>query len=772
MTSDDAFLLTRQARDSDGQLELSFWFASAAGPFEVVIRGEEAVFFLPREQVERAEVCLHGLSGWRLQELALRSLAGAPVSGCYCSSLRSFYRTRDALRDHGVTLFEADVSPVNRFLMERFLSGPVRVDRGAQTRRVVNARMSAGEHSPTLSMLSFDIETDPTASRLYSIAGYSEDAAQVFMVGEGEQDERRVLERFFAWVAKLDPDVVIGWNVVQFDLLVLQQCCDRLNLPFALGRSKQAVIWRQSRQQGARTSVLVPGRAVIDGIDTLRTAMYTFDSFSLENVAQTLLGRGKAIENVDQRVSRIDRLFAEDKPALAAYNLEDCRLVWDIFHKEGLLDFAMQRASLTGLGLGRAGGSVAACDFLYLPRLHRKGRVAPNVEDIDPGVPSPGGYVLDSVPGIFHNVLVFDFKSLYPSIIRTFRIDPYGLHEALLQQPPGTIPGFRGAQFLRDGHVLPGIIEELWVRRDAAKANANGPLSHAIKIIMNSFYGVLGTPACRFYDERLASSITLRGHEIIRHSKAWFESQNLQVIYGDTDSLFIHLGEQPAQSPEIMGARLASELTEYWRDKLHTELALQSFLELQFETHFSRFFMPTMRGSEHGSKKRYAGLPANARSSADIVFKGLESARTDWTELAKTMQRQLLWLVFNDEPLEAYIRTMVDAVKSGQHDEQLVMRKRLRRALHHYQKNVPPHVQAARLAEDERQRRGLSPLFHGGESIEYLLTVDGPQLTLYASAPLDYSAYIERQLAPVADAVLKLYDTSLDQIISGQGSLF
>ncbi|MGI9288776.1 MAG: DNA polymerase II [Pseudomonadales bacterium] len=772
MANKDAFLLTRQARDNGARLELSFWFASTNGPSEVVISGEEAVFFLPSAQVKTAETCLRGMSGWRLQELDLMSLTGAPVSGCYSVSLRSFYRVRDTLREHGVTLFEADVSPVDRFLMERFLSGPVHIDDDAQLGASGNVRMTPGQHLPPLSMLSFDIETDPQASRLYSIAGYCANDAHVFMVGEDGQDERRVIENFLTWVAELDPDVLIGWNVVQFDLLVLQQCCDRLKLPFTLGRNKNPVIWRQSRQKAARTSALVPGRAVIDGIDTLRTAMYTFDSFSLETVAQILLGRGKAIENVDQRVSRIDRLFAEDKPALAAYNLEDCRLVWDIFQQEGLLDFAMQRASLTGLGLGRAGGSVAACDFLYLPRLHRKRRVAPNVEDVDAGVPSPGGYVLDSVPGIFHNVLVFDFKSLYPSIIRTFRIDPYGLHEAMLQAVSDTIPGFRGAEFLRDGHLLPGIIEELWARRDEAKANANGPLSHAIKIIMNSFYGVLGTPACRFYDERLASSITLRGHEIIRHSKTWFESGGLQVIYGDTDSLFIHLGEQPKEPPATMGVRLARELSEYWRNKLHTELALQSFLELQFETHFGRFFMPTVRGSEHGSKKRYAGLPVNSSSSADIVFKGLESARTDWTELAKSFQRQLLWLVFNDEPVEVYIRGVVDAVRRGQHDAQLVMRKRLRRALHHYQKNVPPHVQAARLAELERRQRGLPPLFNGGESVEYMLTIDGPQLTMYASAPLDYGAYIERQLAPVADAVLKLRDTSLDEIISGQASLF
>jgi DNA polymerase-2 len=255
-------------------------------------------------------------------------------------------------------------------------------------------------------------------------------------------------------------------------------------------------------------------------------------------VAERLLGRRKLIEEPAGKIEEIRRLFREDRPALAAYNLEDCRLVEAIFEKANLIDFAVQRAVMTRLPLGRQGGSVAAFDNLYLPRLHRAGTVAPDLGTSQATESSPGGYVMDSQPGLYDNVLVLDFKSLYPSIIRTFRIDPLGLAR------PGEdpVPGFLGAGFSRDGSILPAIITELWGKRDAAKREANRALTRAIKIIMNSFYGVLDSGGCRFFDPRLASSITRRGHEIIQRSRDHIEAQGYRVIYGDTDSVFVLLG--------------------------------------------------------------------------------------------------------------------------------------------------------------------------------------------------------------------------------------
>jgi DNA polymerase-2 len=216
-----------------------------------------------------------------------------------------------------------------------------------------------------------------------------------------------------------------------------------------------------------------------DGPDSLRTAFWSFESFELGFVADRLLGRRKLIEAPEGKIEEIRRLFREERTALAAYNLEDCRLVEATFEKAGLIDFAVQRAVMTGLPLGRQGGSVAAFDNLYLPRLHRAGAVAPDVGASQATESSPGGYVMDSQPGLYDNVLVLDFTSLYPSIIRTFRIDPLGLAR------PGEdpVPGFLGAGFAREGAILPAIITELWQQRDAAKREANRALTQAIKTI-------------------------------------------------------------------------------------------------------------------------------------------------------------------------------------------------------------------------------------------------------------------------------------------------
>ena len=398
-------------------------------------------------------------------------------------------------------------------------------------------------------------------------------------------------------------------SILTFRLLLKR--ADICGVPLLLGRGtsvrQRQVGWRDRQGESNQGFVTVPGRVVIDGIESLRAATWHFESFSLEFVAQALLGRGKATEDVDNRMAAITHDFHHNKLKLAKYNLEDCRLVRDIFEHTHLLDYLRLRSQLTGLELDRLGGSVAAFTNLYLPQLHRAGYVAPNLPE-DGGLASPGGYVMDSLPGLYDNVLVLDFKSLYPSIIRTFKIDPMGLVEGL-RHPEQAIPGFRGGLFSRDKHFLPDIITSLWQQRDEAKKDKDAARSQALKIIMNSFYGVLGSGGCRFYDTRLASSITMRGHEIMLQTSRWIEGQGHKVIYGDTDSIFVLLGSNvSADEAEQSGRQLEVDINWRWQESLRKDHELDCYLELEFETLYTRFLMPTIRGSETGSKKRYAGL--------------------------------------------------------------------------------------------------------------------------------------------------------------------
>ena len=780
------FLLTRQWRESQGGIVVELWFATARGPVHVEIEGERAVFFLAAPQAEQQRALLALQAGVELKPLSLRNFAMQPVVGVYSAGYRQSRALADRLLERGADPLEADINPADRYLMERFITGGAQLAGQLEQRTghgyMRNPQLRPAALRPQLTMASFDIETAMEGLQLYSIAVHVTPAAgdtagqqlrRVFMLGAcdaGEQVEalptqRAVLERFLDFIAEVDPDVLVGWNVVNFDTWYLQRLADALGVPLRLGRAGTTVHWRTLDEDGERRTARLTGRLLIDGIELLRAAFYRFESFALDAVAHELLGTGKLLKGAG-RGEEIGRLFQEDKARLAAYNLRDCELVSDIFAHTGLLDFAVARTVMTGLNPDRLGGSVASFDNLYLPRLHRAGFVAPNPQRDQE--PSPGGVVLDSRPGLYRHVLVLDFKSLYPSIIRTFCIDPLGLALGLADARQGaSVPGFDGARFARRGHILPALIETLWRRRDAAKQAQDAPLSQAIKIIMNSFYGVLGSPGCRFFDARLASSITRRGHEILLRTRERIESLGHQVIYGDTDSVFVWIADAADDAAaEAAGRILQRDLNRWWQQQLRDEFALDCVLELEFETHYRRFLMPTIRGSEKGSKKRYAGLVGTG-AAEHVVFKGLENVRTDWTRLARDCQQELYRRVFLDQPWDLWLQQLVAAVLAGEHDGDLVYRKRLRRRLMDYERNVPPHVQAARRYADH----GLSPPARG-DWVEYVMTTSGPEPAAAPRAPLDYGHYLERQLAPVVDGILGFLDTSFAAVTGRQMDLF
>lgn len=149
--------------------------------------------------------------------------------------------------------------------------------------------------------------------------------------------------------------MIIGWNVVQFDLRMLQKHAERYRIPLRLGRDNSELEWREHGFKNGVFFAQAKGRLIIDGIEALKSAFWNFSSFSLETVAQELLGEGKSIDNPWDRMDEIDRRFAEDKPALATYNLKDCELVTQIFHKTEIMPFLLERATVNGLPVDRHG---------------------------------------------------------------------------------------------------------------------------------------------------------------------------------------------------------------------------------------------------------------------------------------------------------------------------------------------------------------------------------------------------------------------------------
>lgn len=781
------FVLTRHWHDTPSGIEVEFWLATDDGPQHVRLPYQTSVMFIPAALRDQAQALLQDERGIEFRELALQDFQSRPVLGIYCRQHAQLIDIAQRLRRAGVDVFEADIRPPERFLMERFITAPVSFGGTAEADGPLrNTRMKPHpDYRPRLQLVSLDIETSAHGD-LYSIALQGCGQRQVYMLGKATEADTAVdfdlefcatrgelLQRLNQWMALHDPDAIIGWNVVQFDMRVLHEHARRLGIPLLLGRGGSELQWREHGSRNNHFFASAAGRLIIDGIESLRSATWSFPSFSLENVAQTLLGEGKDISTPYQRMDEINRMFVEDKPALARYNLKDCELVTRIFEKTQLLTFLLERASVTGLEADRSGGSVAAFYHLYMPLMHRQGFVAPNVGD-NPPQASPGGFVMESRPGLYESVLVLDYKSLYPSIIRTFLIDPLGLVEGLRE--PGdeaSVPGFRGARFSRTRHCLPAIIERVANGREVAKREKNAPLSQALKIIMNAFYGVLGSSGCRFFDTRLASSITLRGHEIMLKTRALIEAQGYSVIYGDTDSTFVWLRSEHSEADAArIGRELVQHVNQWWQAHVRDEYGLTSALELQFETHYSRFLMPTIRGAEEGSKKRYAGLVAHDDGRREMVYKGLETVRSDWSPLAQQFQQALYLRIFNRQPYQDYVRDFVRSTLAGEHDELLIYRKRLRRQLSDYERNVPPHVRAARLADEYNDRQGRPRQYQNGGTISYVITVAGPQPLENRTAELDYDHYLTRQLQPVADAILAFVDDDFSALVGGQLGLF
>ncbi len=777
--------------------------------------------------------------------LELKTLRGLPVDAMYFRSSLDLARARRQAEGLAVRTYESDVSAPARHLMERnvkggirFLDPPVGEKDGLLDYR--DGRVGSSAFTPALRLLSLDVECTPQGG-LFSISLFAEYPAddggatpvagvaggnlqdppdadraaggglvperpirisKVFMIDPARQageyhggyeahpDERSLLTAFLHSVRAADPDVLIGWNVINFDLRYLAGRCERAGLKLDLGVDGPADLIEPEGggaygRFGSNWLARIPGRAVLDGISMLKAAFVTVEGYSLGTVAGEILGQKKLIElEGAAKLAEIERQFREDKPELARYNLQDSVLVHDIFAKLSLSQLAVRKTQLTGLALDRMGGSVAALDFLYLPKLHRAGYVADsgNRDNAEEGV--PGGLVLEGDPGIHRNVLVLDFKSLYPSIIRTFLVDPLAVAAGQyhLPGPPGAdgaprpltwVKGPSGPAFARELAILPGIVETLMEARETAKLTGDKALSQAVKIIMNSFYGVLGNPGCRFFHPDLAGTITRTGQWILLESKRFLEEQGYRVIYGDTDSLFVHApAAEGVEALHAVGAGLASALNAHMEILLREKFATASRMTIQFEKIFLRFFMPSLRKEDRGSKKRYAGLLA----SGALHFTGLESARSDWTRLAKDFQGEILGLVFRQEkveergPLEALVRDWNRRLLMGGFDDRLVYSKGLSKDPEEYAGNPPPHVRAARMLDRRESQGGRSD-----RMIRYLMTTEGPEpVQKLSGAKPDYKHYAEKQLAPIADMVLRFYGTDFFTVTQDarQTSLF
>jgi len=671
-----------------------------------------------------------------------------------------------------IDTYEADIKPHYRFLIDNKIFSTIEIEGeyncSEKIDRIYNEpSIKPAEYNPRFKVASIDIETDKNNDKLFCIGIASEKNKKSFIVSDKKlrnavpcKSEEECLEKFKDELLKLDPDIITGWNIIEFDFAYLQELFRKHKIKFNIGRTDKEASLRIEKNFFRASTIDIPGRQVLDTLNLIKDPFLkdspfikniNFESYTLENVSQAILQKGKLISSKN-RHEEIEELYKTNSQTsmqrLVDYNLTDCELVLEILEKTKMLDLALERTQLTGLQLDRLTASIAAFDSLYIREEANKKIVSPTAIFKKKEKKIEGGYVESQNPGVYKNVLVFDFKSIYPSIIRTFNIDP----ASFLEKPEeGCIKAPNNACFKNQEGILPIIIERLHKAREKAKKENRQLSSHAIKIIMNSFFGVLASPNCRYFNLDIANAITHFGQFIIKLTAKEIEKKGYKVIYSDTDSVFVvsNLNTKKALSA---GKDVEYNINNFYKKYTKENYSRESFLELEFKKLYLSFIIPKIRGQEIGAKKRYAGLiEKNGKEELEII--GLEAIRGDWTEAAQEFQIELLKKLFHDEPIEKFIREYIKKIREGKLDKKLVYRKSIRKSLEEYTKTTPPHVKAA------RQLPNLE-----SNIIEYYITTEGPEPIQKLKHKIDYEHYIEKQIKPIANQILTLFNKVFEEL--------
>jgi DNA polymerase-2 len=276
---------------------------------------------------------------------------------------------------------------------------------------------------------------------------------------------------------------------------------------------------------------------------------------------------------------------------------------------------------------------------------------------------------------------------------------------------------------------------------------------------MNSFWGVLASPNCRYFNFDMASSITAFARWAIQTTAKKIEEMDYRVIYGDTDSAFIEtgLGKEPANQK---GKEIEEFINQFYKNYIKEQFRRESFLELQFQKQYLSMMIPKIRSQqksgeeekEVAAKKRYAGL-IEQKGKEELELVGLEAIRGDWTDAAQEFQRELLLKTFHKEPVEPFIKSYIKKIREGKLDNKLIYKKSIRKALDEYTKTTPPHVKAARLLDSL-----------DSNIIQYYITKAGPEPIQKLKHKIDYEHYIEKQIKPIANQVLFLLGKDFDEL--------
>ncbi len=740
-------------------------------------------FYIKESDMEKAK----RLETFESEKTKFKTFNGEKAAKIFVEKPSDMPELRRLFESNAIQCYEADIKFAQRFLIDNDLKGGIEITGDSEYQDTLlvfkDPVIKPAKYWPKLKVLSLDIETRQDASEVYAISVAAENLEKTFIHTSKKlknvvccKSEEEVLEKFIDEVRAFDPDIITGWNLIDFDLKVLQERLRAYGMDLTLGRGNAKCRLRLETDFMKQSKADVDGRLIIDAMHLLKGAFIKLEDYRLETAARTFLGEGKLVKFKDKG-NEIEEMFKKKPQLLADYNLQDARLVIKIIEKTNALNLAIERSTLTGMQIDRVSASIASLDSLYLREARKRNIVCPSMSFSEKQAMVKGAFVMEPKPGIYDCVAVLDFKSLYPSIITTFNIDPScfvrkpegfrtpengHIFECSEKCVKGMVKSPNGACFRNEDGILPSIIHNLWASREEARKRKDELARYAIKILMNSFYGAMASPNSRFFNMAIANAITSFAREIIQNTAVEIQKRGYEVLYSDTDSCFVLTRAKNREDAEEIGRKLALEINEFYKDYVKKEFKRDSFLDMQFDKCFLKFLMPKLRKTEVGAKKRYAGLVIkDGKEKIDIT--GLEFVRGDWTELAKKFQYELLDRLFHDKQILPFILEFVNKLEKGEFDSQLVYRKTARKNIDEYTKTTPPHIKAAR-----------KMLKVESNIIEYVMTEDGPEPLSNIKNKIDYEHYLKKQLKPIADAILCFSNQTFEDALKGnsQKTLF
>ncbi|MFC7075707.1 DNA-directed DNA polymerase [Haloarcula halophila] len=514
--------------------------------------------------------------------------------------------------------------------------------------------------------------------------------------------EEAMLEAFVDYIVGTDPDVLTGWNFDDFDAPYLLDRLDELrsfdhDYDLDIDRlSRVDEVWR-SDWQGPD----IKGRVVFDLLYAYKRTQFTeLESYRLDAVGEQELGVGK-----ERYAGDIGDLWEDDPERLLEYNLRDVELCVELDREQDIVDFWDEVRTFVGCKLEDATTPGDAVDMYVLHKLH--GEFALPSKGQQESEDYEGGAVFDPITGVRENVTVLDLKSLYPMCMVTTnaspetKVDPERYDGETYRAPNGT--HFRKEP---DG-VIREMVDELLTEREEKKERRNSfdpdnpeyerldRQQAAVKVIMNSLYGVLGWDRFRLYDKEMGAAVTATGRDVIDYTDEVVAGEGYEVVYGDTDSVMLQLGDVSAEDIDS-----SVEITDAMREK-HPEMdepeletiaaTIQKGFELEetINASYDDFASDRLNADDHrfqiefeklyrrffqaGKKKRYAGhiVWKEGKDVDDIDITGFEYQRSDIAPITKRVQKEVIDRIVHGEDAESikeYVGEVIEDYQAGNVD--------------------------------------------------------------------------------------------------------